>query len=184
MRDETRGSVWVSFVAVAAILISVSCKKEENGTDTPPTGGYQITLEDSTVVTIPGSAVTFAQQNFSRDAQLLREYQVATNSQYVNPTWQLPFQVWKSETYGVRQGYMVPPYDNDVMTDDSAFFYYEIGEFIEQFGYGWKDTFDAANFNPDSAYTNHLWPSDPTQTVFFDGQSPFREEYVGMWVVE
>ena len=78
---------------------------------------------------------------------------------------------------------MVSPYANDVMTDDSALFYYEIGGYLGQFGFGWKDTFDAGNFNPDSTYTSHIWPSDPVQTIQFDGQSPFAVHYRGMWVV-
>ncbi len=69
-------------------------------------------------------------------------------------------------------------------TDDSAQFYFQIGEFPAQFGFGWKDTFDAAAFNPDSTYTTHIWPSDHPETVGFDGQSLLREQYVGMWGVE
>ena len=169
------------------MVLVVSCKKDEEETPPPDdTGGYEYVREDSTVVRIPGSAVTFAQQNFSRDAQMLREFQVATNvgGQWTQDAWQLGFGIWKAETWQVRQQYLVDPYDGrDVMTSDLAQFYFQIGEFGEQFGYGWMDTFDAANFNPDSAYTSHLWSlsGDAIQTVGFDGQSLLMEEYVGMW---
>ena len=162
-----------------AVLAFAGCKKDEETTPPPSGGGYQYTREDSTVVTIPQAAVEFAQQHYSRDAQLLREFQVATTVS--NPPWQLGLGIWKSESWQIRQQYLVSPYDNDVKTDDSAQFYYQIGELPTQFGYGWTDTFDAAAFNPDSTYTTHIWPSDHPETVGFDGQSALREEYVGMW---
>jgi len=166
---------WGILILLLALAVW-SCKKEEDHPPPPP-GGIQYTSGD-TLITIPASAVTFARQNFSRDAQLLREFQIATGSQ----GWQLPLNSWKQSGFDIRQQYMVTPYENDVRTADSALYYYEIGTFFTQFGYGWKDTFDAANFNPDSAYTNYLW-NDPTQTVWFDGTSDFIEQYRGMWEI-
>ena len=180
----------VFLLAFVVMLMVAGCKKEE---DTPPprdtSGGYEyllITDEDTTIYRIPEDAVFFAQQNYNRDAQILREYQVATNvgGQWTNNPWQLPFGVWKSETWSVRQQYLVSPYENDVSIDDSAQFYYQIGAESGQFGYGWIDTFDAVNFNPDSAYTTHLWASDPIQTVGFDGESASLDEYLAMWITE
>jgi hypothetical protein len=167
------------------LLILASCKKEEDNTPPAATGGYEYTV-GSTTYRIPDTAVNFARQNFSRDAQLLREFQVATNTdgQWVSPAWGLGLGIWKLETYDVRSQYMTSPYNNDVNTSDSAQFYYQIGNLLGQFGYGWKDTFDAANFNPDSAYTAHIWPSDAIETVGFDGQSPFAVQYRGMWITE
>lgn len=165
---------------LSLVLLLFSCKKDDETTPPPNGGGYQYVREDSTVVTIPQAAVQFAQQNFSRDAQQMREFQVATTVS--DPAWQLGLGIWKSESWQIRQQYLVSPYEYDVKTDDSAQFYYEIGELVSQFGYGWKDTFDAVNFNPDSTYTTHIWPSDHPETVGFDGQSAYRDEYVGMWV--
>lgn len=186
MRDSQQRPLQVAgrrlqvFCGLALLMTALfaACKKEDDNSP-PPSGGIQFTSGD-TVFTIPAAALTFARQNFSRDAQLLREFQLAVDPNRGGPVWQLPLNPWKQSGFDTRQQYMVTPYDNDVTTGDSALFYYEIGTFFSQFGYGWKDTFDAAGFEPDSAYTNYLW-HDPTQTIWFDGQSPFFEQYRGMW---
>ena len=167
----------------------VSCKQEEE--TTPPrdtSGGYVYTIiedEDTTVYRIPGDAVSFAQQHYSRDAQMLREYQVVRNvgGEWTQNPYPFTLSVWKSETWSVRRQYLVTPYANNVDTDDSAQFYYQIGGVPVQFGYGWNDTFNAASFDPDSAYTSHIW-SEPVQTIGFDGESAALDEYVGLWIVE
>jgi hypothetical protein len=180
MKQNTR---LILLTLMSACLLA-SCKKEHTTQPPSNTGGYQYVLEDSSVVTIPGNAVQFAQQHFNSDAQLLREYQIAINPQYVNPAWEqnLGLSIWKSESWQVRQQYMVFPYERDVRTDDSAQFYYQIGEFFAQFGYGWNDTFDPATFNSDSTYTVNIWPTDHGETVGFDGQSNYHTQYMGMWV--
>ncbi len=175
MNDEHRFAAVVLVVVLTAAVLCLSCKSEDNGPP-PPISGLQYTNGD-TVITIPESAMAFAQAHFSRDAQLLREYQIA-----LTQGWSLPLNSWKLSGFDTRQSYMISPFDNDVTTPVDSVFYWEIGAFLAQFGFGWEDTFNSANFNPDSAYTAYLW-NDPQAHPWFDGQSDFYQQYRGMWLV-
>ena len=171
----------LALLLLAASLLIGSCKDDDD--TTPDVAGYRFQSGDTTI-TIPDDAITFAQQHYSRDAQLLREFQIATDTDFVNPPWVLGLGVWKGSSFDQRESFMVVPFDRDVLLSDSVF-YYHIATFVDQFGFGWMDTFDAASFDPDSAYTGHIWAQsgDAIETVYFDGQSPFLQQYRGMWVI-
>ena len=174
------------------MLLSVvlwSCSNDDGDERTPV--NYQLTVGD-TVIVIPDSAVTFADLQFSFDAYMLREYQVATDEDISRPGE--PFwgnlNDWKAQGWGLRTTYLVSPFVHNVTTTDKAQYYYMIGTYLDQFGFGWRDTFDpnANLFNP--AVNIWLEPADTTlipdnaATVLFDGETRLMGQYRGMWQVE
>lgn len=177
----------VSIIAAFTALI-LSCKNEDNGAIPVE---YHITVGD-TAITIPDSAVTFAADHFSFHAYMLREYQVATDEDLPHPgaTFSGTLVEWKVLGWDARQTFLLPPYNRDARTGDAAQYFYWIGTFIEQFGYGWRDTFD-----PEADLANpavHIWqhPADSTLapdnagTIEFDGESRFIGQYRAKWRIE
>ncbi len=61
-------------------------------------------------------------------------------------------------------------------------FYYNIGTFSRQFGYGWEDTYHpGADLSDGQA--DYIW-SDETATFWYDGQPQFMNEFRAMWTIE
>ncbi len=170
--------------AMAAMLLS--CKNEDNN---PPPVDYHLTVGD-TVITIPDSAAQFAEQNFSLNAYLLREFQVARdpNLNHQGSPFTGTLQDWKALGWSTRTTFLLSPYGRDIRTSDDAQYFYQIGTFKDQFGYGWRDTYDPeANLNnPDAG---NIWqhPADTTlvpdnsSTLGFDGDSHLLTHYRAMW---
>ncbi len=128
--------------------------------------------------------------HFNVNAYLLREYQIASSDAYNTEPFQGTLAEWRSlEWSGIngRQHYLENAlgYGHDVMTDDIQQYYEMIGKYINQFGYGWDDTYDDENGNPlfDPNIENDdpaLWQSssgDDPATVGFDGTSPRFDLY-------
>ncbi len=176
--------VWIAlFTAVAALA---SCKNEDN---TPPPVDYHLMVGD-TAITIPDSAAQFAEQNFSMNAYLLREYQVARdpNLAHQGSAYTGALQDWKALGWNVRTTFLLSPYLRDIRTSDDAQYFYEIGTYKDQFGYGWRDTFDPeANLNYQDIGNVWLHPADTTLvpdnpgTLGFDGESHLLTHYRSMW---
>lgn len=176
----------VTLLVLAAAL--VSCKNED---DKPPPVDYHLTVGD-TVITIPDSAAQFAEQNYSVNAYLLREYQVARdpNLEHQGSAYTGALQDWKVLGWIVRTTFLLSPYLRDIRTADNAQYFYEIGTYKDQFGYGWRDTFDPeANLN-DASVNVWLHPADSTlvpdnpSTLGFDGESHLLTHYRSMWTME
>ena len=177
-------------VILLAGLTLWSCR-DQGDSETPPVE-YRLTVGDTTI-TIPNAAVVFAGAQFSVDAYFLREYQVARDSTWGHPgaTFNGTLIDWKALAWSARKTFLVWPYDSyDVMTANLAQYFYAIGTYMEQFGYGWRDTFDPeANLNNPAV---HIWlhPADSTlvpdnpATVQFDGTSHLVEQYRGLWSFE
>lgn len=153
---------------------------------------YHITIGD-TAITIPDSAVVFAGLRlnpaaFNWNAYMLREYQVATTMH--TPPYGGTLTEWKETHWSIRSTFLTEPYTRDFRIDDDAFYYYMIGTYKDQFGYGWRDTFDpeADLWDPASNPWTHpadttLIP-DSTHTIAFDGETKLMEQYRNMWVIE
>jgi hypothetical protein len=179
---------WIAVLVLSALCIW-SCSDNSSSDQAIP--DYHITVGDS-VITIPALAVTFANEHFSLDAYLLREYQVARDPalHQQGPAFSGTLNDWKALDWSVRQTFLMVPYSYDVRISDDAQYFYWIGTFFEQFGYGWSDTFD-----PEADLMNpavHIWlhPADTTlipdnaSTVGFDGESHQVEQYRNMWIFE
>jgi hypothetical protein len=177
-----------------SFLILLSC---ENDDPSRPPIEYRLTVGDTTII-IPDAAIQFAGArgslgNFVWDAYMLREYQVARDPNLPHPG--SPFTgsltEWKALGWPTRQTFLIAPYTaHDANTDDGAQFFYEIGTYLEQFGYGWRDTYD-----PDADLSNpavHIWlhPADTTlvrdntSTPEFDGTSHLIEQYRALWIFQ
>lgn len=174
-------------------LLVLACDDNSEQSELPE---YRYTSGDTTFL-IPPEAVEFAggriaSNYFNWDAYMLREYQVATNPslRFPDPVFGGDINSWKGRPWQERRTFLVAPYDLDINTGNPAEFYYRIGTFTEQFGYGWIDTFDpeADLWNP----APHPWnsPADSTltadraATVEFDGESNLLLEYRSMWMIE
>ncbi len=181
--------LWI--IAAVVALVVGSCRNTDDGSSTPE---YRLTVGD-TVVTIPPAAVDFARTQFSIHAYLLREFQVARDPAYHQEG--APFTgsllEWKALGWATRWTFLnfpSSPYAHDVETGDPAEYYYEIGTYFSQFGYGWRDTFDPeANLN-DPSYIIWLHPADSTLapdntgTIGFDGGCRFIGQYRNMWTLQ
>jgi len=176
-------------IVLSLAVISLSCKQESNDGSTAV--DYHLTVGD-TAITIPDSAVDFANVQFSAEAYILREYQVAhdPNLPHQGSAFTGTLQDWKALGWQVRSTYLLAPYAHDIKIADDAQYFYEIGTYFAQFGYGWRDTFDPeANLNNASV---NIWlhPADTTlsadipSTVGFDGESHFLLRYRSMWSLQ
>ena len=151
----------------------------------PP--GLIIQVGDTTVI-IPDSAQQFADTNFVRDAYLLREFQLATDSQYQGTPYDQTLAEWKLEPWDVRRQYVDIFYPNDILGAMASEHYAWIGSRLFQFGYGWIDTYQLdVNIYDENA--GHIWsdPSDPSNdpddpaTATFDGTSQLADRYGNLW---
>ena len=121
--------------------------------------------------------------HFNVNAYLLREYQIASSDAYNTKPYSGTLSEWRTLEWSVRQGYLENAlgYGHDVLTSDIQQYYEMIGKYINQFGYGWDDTYDPnADINDPNA--GHIWvPSgDDPATVGFDGVSPHFDHYRDM----
>ena len=179
-------------IVFLALIVS-SCSDDDP--ETPPIE-FRLTVGD-TLIIIPEEAVLFAGGrgdfgNFTYDAYMLREYQVATDEDLPHPgaTFSGTLNDWKALGWDLRQTFLLPPYTRDIKTNDGAQYYYMIGTYLDQFGYGWRDTFDpeANLFDP----AVHIWlhPADTTLipdapgTIGFDGTCQLVSQYRTMWRFE
>lgn len=162
------------------------CACEEG--DPPNDKAYEIVVGD-TSITITSDAVNFANANFSWDAYMLREFQIASSTQIPREgsAFAGNLSEWKNMPWAVRETYLIIPFLHDISTNSPELFYYNIGTHFDQFGFGWKDTYDPeANIFDETA---HPWthPADTTLavdnpgTLNFDGESDFFVTYRGMW---
>ena len=179
-----RGFVILSLLAFTIL----ACKEDEQEEPTE----YRLTVGD-TLIVIPAAAVDFAQAQFSIDAYFLREYQVATDEDLPHPgsVYTGTLRDWKALGWNVRQTFLVAPFTaHDVKTEDDAQYLYMIGTYLEQFGYGWRDTFDPEADLDNPAVYIWLHPADSTLTpdnpgtVGFDGESDLMIYYRSMWTLE
>ena len=118
--------------------------------------------------------------HFDVNAYLLREWKIASSDQYNTAPYINGLAQWKTEPWSVRQTYLehADGYGHDVLTLDLQQFFEMIGKYINQFGYGWEDTYpDGTNVNDEGA--GHIWfwnpdtqMGDDPATVGFDGDSP------------
>jgi hypothetical protein len=180
-------------IFLVAILFT-ACKED----DTSPTGtGYEIVVGDTTIL-ITADAVTFAgsvqnPNHFNFHAYMLREYQVAINPA-IDRNGGSPYSgtllEWKNASWNLRQTFLVPPYSHDVLVSSPEVYYYNIGTYVEQFGFGWIDTYDPEADLWDSSQRPWLHPADSTLapdnqgTIGFDGGLGDLVEFRGMWEVE
>ncbi|MBK8130852.1 MAG: hypothetical protein IPK53_18740 [bacterium] len=184
-------------LALSLLCCALLCVSCEEG-DTPEPGvSYEIAVGD-TLITIPAEAVNFAGtlghgNHFVWDAYMLREYQVASNPNLPREhgvPYQGTLEQWKNTSWTTRRSFLVPPYDHNVTTTSPEAYYYMIGTYAEQFGYGWVDTYDPEANLWDSAVRPWLHPADSTLlpdnpgTIGFDGGLGDMAEYRAMWVVE
>lgn len=179
---------------IIVALLMFAC---EEGNKPDDAQDYTVVVGD-TVITIPAEAVRFAGsllsgEHFQFHAYVLREYQVAINpaiprgngSAYTGSLVE-----WKNMGWGTRRTFLVAPYAHDVTTDSPELFYYMIGTYPDQFGYGWVDTYDPEANLWDGALRPWNHPADSTltpdnpSTLEFDGDLGDMLEYRGMWVVE
>jgi len=179
-------------IALAAAVLA-GCK--DDGGD-PGLSDLSIEVGD-TLITIPAAAIDYAggklsPNHFSWDAYMLREYQVASNPSYPHEgsTFNGPLNDWKSRPWNERRTFLLEPYSRDINTSNAAQYYYLIGTYPEQFGYGWRDTYDNGANLTNIASVPWSHPADTTLradspgTIEFDGETGFMAEYRGMWVVE
>ncbi|MBK6766584.1 MAG: hypothetical protein IPG71_09810 [bacterium] len=164
------------------------CCACEDGDSPPDTTAYEIVVGD-TLITISVDAVNFANTHFSWDAYMLREFQMASSTQIPSEgaafSGSLPD--WKNLPWVVRETFLFVPYGHDAATSSRELFYYIIGTHFDQFGFGWKDTYDPeANIFDES---ERPWnnPADTTLavdnpgTLNFDGESNYFAAFRGMW---
>jgi hypothetical protein len=180
------------FLLIFALMIA-AC---DSGDDPPRTGSYTLTVGD-TLITIPAEAVDFigsvnSPNHFSWHAYMLREYQIATlpNIPREGEPYDGELIDWKTQPWLIRSTFLVAPYTRDIMTSDAAQYYYMIGTYPEQFGFGWVDTFDpeADLWNPalrpwSNPADSTLSPDNPS-TLAFDGGLSDLLEYRAMWRYE
>ncbi|MBI5059161.1 hypothetical protein HZB60_05180 [candidate division KSB1 bacterium] len=149
--------------------------------------GYHAKGQDKTDEFEAFAGTKEAPNHFSYDAYMLREYQIAVNSNYNTEIYTGSLSEWQSETWAERQDYLQPPYGHDINTDDIQQYFEMIGKYFSQFGYGWKDTFDPATLDLTSQDPNYApWHdeangfTDDPSTIAFDGNSPWFFEYRDM----
>ncbi|NUO18875.1 hypothetical protein HUU59_05450 [bacterium] len=180
---------WISIIA-AALLLS-AC---EEGNKPESRGGYEILVGD-TLITISAEAIEFAGlltdgNHFNFHAYMLREYQVATIPRDDGTPYSGSLIQWKNTGWNTRRTFLFPPFVHDVTTESPELFYYMIGTYPEQFGYGWVDTYDPEADLSNAALRPWLHPADSTLTpdnpgtLEFDGGLGDMLEYRAMWVVE
>jgi hypothetical protein len=182
----------IRFLFILA-LVFAAC---DSGNDPPSTGSYTLTVGD-TLITIPTEAVDFVgglntPNHFAWHAYMLREYQIAINPSIPREGSPYPDELidWKNQPWLIRATFLVAPYSRDIMTSNAAQYYYMIGTYPEQFGFGWVDTFDpeADLWDPtERPWTNPadstLAPDNPS-TLEFDGGLSDLLEYRAMWRFE
>jgi hypothetical protein len=184
-----RNLVLASFIAFAIY----SCSGDDP--QVPQFSDFTLTVGDTTI-TIPAAAVEYAgtrlsPAHYNWHGYMLREYQIASSpsiprdgSPYSGSLGQ-----WKNLSWSVRATFLVPPYTRDIYPGD-ADFYYRIGTHMNQFGFGWSDTFNAESDLGNPTSTPWTQPSDTTlipdnpSTLAFDGNCNFVEAYRAMWVME
>lgn len=121
---------------------------------------------------------------FNVNAYLLREYQIASNTQYNTTPYTGTLAEWSSMEWDERQEYFqdVQGYTHDVLTGDIQQYFEMVGKYINQFGYGWIDTYTegADVFNQDIGDIWSARSGDDPSTVNFDGDSPMFYTYRDM----
>ncbi|MCB1059935.1 MAG: hypothetical protein KDB65_06880 [Calditrichaeota bacterium] len=182
----------ITLLLFAGLL--AGCKKDESSeSDT----SYEILVGD-TLITIPTDAVVFAGSvthpyHFDFHAYMLKEYQIATSttiprdggSPYTGTLLE-----WKNTSWNLRRTFLIAPFSHDVGSTNAEVFYYNIGTYPEQFGFGWVDTFDPNADLWDEAAHPWLNPADSTlapddsRTLEYDGGLGDILVYRGMWEVE
>ena len=187
--------VWRPTTASAAciLLMSLALVSCEEGNKPADGTGYEITVGD-TLITIPPEAVLFAgsiinTNHFNFHAYMLREYQIAVLPRDVGSPYNGSLLEWKNQSWNTRRTFLYPPFDHDVTTDTPELFYYLIGTYPSQFGFGWVDTYDPEADLWNSALRPWLRPADSTLTpdnpgtLNFDGGLGDMLEYRGMWEI-
>jgi len=179
---------------ICCALLCLAC---EEG-DKPSTGtSYEIVVGD-TLITIPAEAVAFAGtvadgNHFEWHAYMLREFQIASDGSLPRgggTAYAGTLEQWKSLSWNTRRSFLIPPFSHDITTSSPELFYYMIGTHVEQFGFGWIDTYDPEANLWNSAVRPWLHPADSTLlpdnpgTIGFDGGLGDMAEYRAMWVVE
>jgi hypothetical protein len=111
--------------------------------------------------------------HFDYNAYMLREYQIATNPNFNANLYTGDLSEWKNEDWSVRQSFFenAPGFTHDILTGDLQQYYEMIGKYINQFGFGWRDTYDWQNVDVNVATTEHIWAQsgDDANTAAFDG---------------
>jgi hypothetical protein len=130
--------------------------------------------------------------NFDARSYIWVEYSIATDATRHggSQAYQGNFESWTSLEWDTRYGYLPPPFTHDIMTDDRQQFFEMIGKYIDQFAFGWKDTYNDGNGYPGNfSDTNPFEPwtrpaagvqADDPATIAFDGGSPMFYYYRDM----
>lgn len=140
--------------------------------------------DGDTLYLLSESTQMFADTNLVLDAYLLREYQIAINPNYNSTPYNSTLDDWKTETWEERRQYLPPPYSGDILVYHLDLRYWMITSQMIQFGYGWRDTFDA-NADLDHDWEQDIWSEvsgDDPLTIGFDGTSNLRDRFRSMWI--
>jgi hypothetical protein len=131
--------------------------------------------------------------NFNPRAYLFQEWWVAQDSTRTGrPQYNGNFDTWAgmvwtddAEPVNARSTYLPAPFTHDVLTNDRQQYFEEIGKYLWQFGWGWRDTYSFGN-GGDVADTS-VWANpapgltrDDPSTLQFDGDSPMFFHYAAM----
>jgi hypothetical protein len=166
-------------VLIIIILALVSgCASKDTFTDG---NAIQLSVGDS-LITIPADAVAFADAHFNRDAYWLREYKLGCSTTCCLDPFAGPLGRWKDMAWVSRSVFVAPPFSRDIRDSDPTNFYYNIGTFAGQFGFGWEDTFPTGT-NLADAQSEYIW-NDAQGTFWYDGQSQLMNEFRSKWVIE
>ncbi|HEY3294923.1 MAG TPA: hypothetical protein VGL38_05770 [bacterium] len=186
-------SVSVMALFVAALL-STSCKKDDsdNSNEEPLPAGLQYVYND-TLYIIPDSAVAYAgprdtPNHLDVHAYLYAEYLIASDSirNGGRQVFHGEFAQYRLLPWNERYMHLPAPFTHDVMTDTLASYYFMIGHFSSQFGWGWQDTYNGGS-NPWAQAGSADWTqpaaglaADNVNTIAFDGESTMMSRYRAM----
>lgn len=134
--------------------------------------------------------------HFNVNAYLYREYQIAYNPTYNPSPFNGDLTEWSALDWDTRQEYLdeiVTGYTHDVLTGDIQQYFEMIGKYINQFGFGWMDTWidesgaTSVPLDPNGTYrfdqlgtADDIWHSDDQSSLEFDGPSPMFYTYRDM----
>ena len=124
-----------------------------------------------------------APNHFDYNAYMLREFQIATNPAYNAAPYNGELVDWKRLEWSQRSAFFdnAPGFTHDILTEDIQQYYEMIGKYINQFGFGWRDTYpDGTDVNDPNV--GHIWAlsGDEENTAGFEGGSPWFYEYRDM----
>ncbi|MFZ5432942.1 MAG: hypothetical protein ACOZB3_04125 [Calditrichota bacterium] len=154
--------------------------------------------DDEKELIIPEAAQQYAgtreaANNFNYRAYLWWEYWIAQDSirngqrAEFNGTFDEWLQLPWSSNSDSRSSHLPEPFTHDVLIDSEYEYFKMIGLYLNQFGWGWRDTYNggAGGIPNDTSAWNHtlsgILPDNPA-TLEFDGESDMREEYRSMWI--